>query len=73
MEKKFILMGIESNDIWQDISFFEKEDDGYGLCFAEDIWKSAKFTLEEAYIKRDSLISDYPGYTWHIVEYVENN
>ncbi len=70
MDGKFILMGIEYNDIWQYIDFFVKEDDEYGLIFADnDIWQATKYSYKEAKEMRDYLNKEYVGYTWYVVEY----
>ena len=65
--KKFILIGLEFNNIWKLPDFYVGEDDGILITAKDYLSEAALFSLEEAELKQKYLQDNYNDYTWYIM------
>ena len=64
---RFILMGIEFNNIWELPYFYVGKDDGILLTAQDYIEEATDFDYDNAVEVREWLQENYNDYTWYMV------
>ena len=64
---RYILMGIEFNNIWKLPDFYVGENDGILLTAQDDISEATDFDYDNAIEAKEWLQENYNDYTWYMV------
>ena len=64
---RYILMGIEFNNIWKLPDFYVGENDGILLTAQDDISNATDFDYDNAIEAKEWLQENYNDYTWYMV------
>lgn len=68
MEKEFIIVGWESNDIWKTADVLQSISDDYGFKSAEDIDDAMVFdSFKKANDIKDMMNNKYSDVTWYVL------